>query len=131
MKLPTSESRLEGTRLSRTRPRRVTGPSRGDARHDAAYPREGPVANAFRSGEIYVPPTKSSGALWASCAAVVLRAHVDKRSRSNGAGTLHAVMCLSCTAHTAVDLKEAHAFLMIFSEVTVGRIRLARALSEH
>ena len=44
---------------------------------------------------------------------------------------LHAVMCLSCTAHSAVDLKEAHAFLMIFSEVTVGRIRLARALSEH
>ena len=101
MKLPTSESRLGGTRLSRTRPRRVTGPSRGDARHDAAYPREGPVANAFRSGEIYVPPTKSSGALWASCAAVVLRAHAHKRSRSNGAGMLHAVMCPSRTAHTS------------------------------
>ena len=59
MKLSTSESRLRGTRLSRTRPRRVTGPSRGDARHDAAYPREGPVANAFRSPEIYVPPTSA------------------------------------------------------------------------
>ena len=44
---------------------------------------------------------------------------------------LHAVMCLSCTAHSAVDLNEARAFLLIFSEVTVGRIRLARALSEH
>ena len=131
MILPTSESRPEGTRLSRTRPRRVTGPSRGDARPGAASPREGPVSNAFRSPEIYVPSTKAPGAAWASCAAVVLRAHVHKRSRSNGAGTLHAVMCLSCTAHTAVDLKEAHAFLMIFSEVTVGRIRLARALSEH
>ena len=135
MKLPTSESRLEGTQLSRTRPRRVTGPSRGDARHDAAYPREGPVANAFRSGEIYVPSTKSSGALWASCAAVVLRAHVDKRSRSNGAGMLHAVMCPSRTAHTVVAANETRALPTIFFLLTVARrstsIRLARALSEH
>ena len=114
MILPTSESRLGGTRLSRTRPRRVTGPSRGDARHDAAYPREGPVANAFRSGEIYVPPTKSSGALWASCAAVVLRAHAHKRSRSNGAGMLHAVMCPSRTANTVVVAKETRAFPTMF-----------------
>ena len=114
MKLPTSESRLGGTRLSRTRPRRVTGPSRGDARPGAASPREGPVANAFRSGEIYVLPTKSSGALWASCAAVVLRAHVHKRSRSNGAGMLHAVMCPSRTAHTVVVAKETRAFPTLF-----------------
>lgn len=31
-------------------------------------------------------------------------------------------MCLSCTAHSAVDLNEARALLLIFSEVTVGRI---------
>ena len=92
MILPTSESRPEGTRLSRTRPRRVTGPSRGDAWPGAAYPREGPVANAFRSPELYVPRTTSSGALWASCAAVVLRAHAHKRTRSNGAGMLHAAV---------------------------------------
>ena len=114
MKLPTSESRLGGTRLSRTRPRRVTGPSRGDARPGAAYPREGPVANAFRSGEIYVLPTKSSGALWASCAAVVLRANVHKISRSNGAGMLHAVMYPSRTAHTVVVAKETRAFPTMF-----------------
>ena len=102
------------TQLSRTRPRRVSGPSRGDARPGAAYPREGPVANAFRSGEIYVPPTKSSGALWASCAAVVLRAHAHKRSRSNGAGMLHAVMCPSGTAHTVVVAKETRAFPTMF-----------------
>ena len=105
MILPTSESRLEGTQLSRTRPRHASGPSRGYARPGRAYPREGPVANAFRSPEIYVPPTKSSGALWASCAAVVLRAHVHKRSRSNGAGMLHAVMCPS---RTYVRLKYSH-----------------------
>ena len=95
MILPTSESRLEGTQLSRTRPRHASGPSRGDARHGAASPRESPGANVVCSGEIYVPPTKSSGALWASCAAVVLRANVHKVSRSNGAGMLHAVMCPS------------------------------------
>ena len=63
----------------------------------------------FRSGEIYVLPTKSSGALWASCAAVVLRAHAHKRSRSNGAGMLHAVMCPSRTAHTVVVANETRA----------------------
>ena len=103
-----------GTRLSRTRPRRVTGPSRGYARPGAAYPREGSVANAFRSGEIYVPPTKSPVATWASCAAVVLRAHAHKRSRSNGAGMLHAVMCPSRTAHTVVVAKETRAFPTMF-----------------
>ena len=102
--MPTSESRLRGTQLSRTRPRHASGPSRGDARPGAAYPREGPVANAFRSPEIYVPSTKAPGAAWASCAAVVLRAHVHKRSRSNGAGMLHAVMCPSRTAHALVWL---------------------------
>ena len=95
-------------------PRHRTGPSRGDARPGAAYPREGPVANAFRSGEIYVPPTKSSGALWASCAAVVLRANVHKISRSNGAGMLHAVMYPSRTAHTVVVAKETRAFPTMF-----------------
>ena len=67
-----------------------------------------------RSGEIYVPPTKSSGALWASCAAVVLRANVHKISRSNGAGMLHAVMYLSRTAHTVVVAKETRAFPTMF-----------------
>ena len=105
---------IEGTQLSRTRPRHASGPSRGYARPGAAYPREGPVANAFRSGEIYVLPTKCSGALWASCAAVVLRAHAHKRSRSNGAGMLHAVMCPSRTAHTVVVANETRAFPTIF-----------------
>ena len=62
----------------------------------------------------YVPRTKSSGALWASCAAVVLRAHAHKRSRSNGAGMLHAVMCPSRTAHTVVVAKETRAFPTMF-----------------
>ena len=72
------------------------------------------TANAFRSPEIYVPRTKSSGALWASCAAVVLRAHAHKRSRSNGAGMLHAVMCPSRTANTVVVAKETRAFPTMF-----------------
>ena len=72
------------------------------------------MANAFRSGEIYVPSTKSSGALWASCAAVVLRAHAHKRSRSNGAGMLHAVMCPSRTANTVVVAKETRASPTMF-----------------
>ena len=113
-KLPPSESRLEGTQLSRTRPRHASRPSRGDARPGAAYPREGPVANAFRSGEIYVPPTKPSGALWASCAAVALRANVHKISRSNGAGMLHAVMYPSHTAHTVVVANATRAFPTMF-----------------
>ena len=81
-----------------------------------------------------VPELFSAGAF--ECAAAAwwtdrILHDVHKKSRSNGAGTLHAVMCLSCTAHSAVDLNEARALLLIFSEVTVGRIRLARALSEH
>ena len=35
-------------------------------------------------------------------------------------------MCLSCTSYSAVDLNEARAFLMIFSEVTVGRMYASR-----
>ena len=52
--------------------------------------------------------------VWASCAAVVLRANVHKISRSNGAGMLHAVMYPSRTAHTVVVAKETRAFPTMF-----------------